>query len=86
MRFTKLESWQRERGLTDTDLAIMAGCSHTTIGRAKRGELFLSPEKRQAICDASGGALHPGDFADFEDEVVRLRKDHRRDDAIANTG
>lgn len=74
MIFEKFDSWQQAAQLTDTDVGAIAGCSHTTIGRLKRGEIFLEPFKRQLICDASGGALKPADFAEFEDDVVRERK------------
>lgn len=72
--FTKFESWQTAAGLTDEDVGRIAGCHNSSISRAKRGEIFLRPEKRQAICDASGGALKPADFAEFEEEVVRERQ------------
>lgn len=72
--FAKFDSWQSRAGLTDADVGEIASCAHSTIGRVKRGEIFLKPEKRQLICDASGGELRPADFAEFEEEIVRARR------------
>lgn len=75
IHFTKFQEWQDGAGLTDADVGEIAECSHTTISRYKRGEFSaLDPAKRSRICDASGGVLKPGDFADFEDKLVRARE------------
>lgn len=78
IHFEKFELWQRLRRLSDQDVAAIAGCSHTTIGRYKRGEIAtLDPSKKARICDASSGQLRPGDFAEYEDELARSREASR---------
>ncbi len=63
MEFKKLAKWQADAKVNDVELARRVGVSHTTIGRAKRGETNLSMPKMLKLQKETG--ITPNDWADF---------------------
>lgn len=63
MRFAKLDAWQDEHGVNDVVLGERTGLSHSTIGRAKRGQIRLTIKNMLAIQDVTG--VSPDDWGDF---------------------
>jgi hypothetical protein len=72
--FRPLIDWQGKHGVNDSELGRRVGVSHSTIRRAKRGQILLSAAIKIAIKRETGIALEA--WAPFEENVVAVDRRH----------
>lgn len=72
MVFQKLQTWQADNGVSDTELARRVGVHQSAISRAKRGLRVLGMEHQLAIQTITK-KVSPADWADFYAETMHLR-------------
>lgn len=72
MLFQKLQTWQDEKGVSNTELARKIGVDPTAISRAKRGLRVLGMQHQLAI-QRFTKAVSPADWAEFYAQTVTIR-------------
>lgn len=72
MVFQKLQAWQDNHGVSDTELARRIKVHQTAISRAKRGLRVLGMEHQLALQKIT--KISPSEWADFYAQTVALRR------------
>ena len=61
-----LKRWRQGQGLSLDALAIQVNASKAQLSRVENGNADPSVSLIRRICEASDGAVTPGDFFDFQ--------------------
>jgi transcriptional regulator with XRE-family HTH domain len=57
-----LQTWRKERDMTQAAAADFLGIPQPTISRIERGEIFPGPETLTLLAEKSDGAISPDDI------------------------